>query len=132
MSGPRLVKEIRHVTSRMEKETILGSLTLFSKEVSTAFTELEEPDINTSGVSLPGNFKNKALVQVTFVSDNQDERLEHGLGVLVSNYYVVKKSEKADFWDGDRQPDENGLWLRTDTAGVTARFMVFGQDLKHG
>lgn len=88
-------------------------------------------DVNRLRQTLHGNALDSVKV-VTFVRANEDVFVSHKLGYKVSNFEAESPSQPAKFYVGSRPPNIYGMWIRCDTAGVTARIRMHGQREANG
>ena len=87
---------------------------------------LEMPDVKSDGTLIPGNLDLQA-VPVTFREADADTEVKHEFGRAVRRWWVVDPSEYARFKRGSRTPTSTSIFIQSDTAGVQALVMIFGQ-----
>lgn len=74
-------------------------------------------------ISLSENL-DSAIVTVTFNGANQTVAAQHTLGRVATNYILVGSSVAMDIFDGNKDNENNVLYIQSNAAG-TARVMVF-------
>lgn len=87
---------------------------------------LQQADINLINRQVSGNAKDAYSV-VTFPVANSDLFVSHGLRYKVKNFEAISPSEPCRISMGSQPPNIYGMFLRSDTAGVTVRIRMFGQ-----
>lgn len=65
-----------------------------------------------------------AIVNVEFNGANQTTAVKHTLGRVATNYILVGSSAAMDLFDGNRNNEENVIYIQSNAAG-TARVLVF-------
>ncbi len=88
--------------------------------------KLQKADLDKLGFKVPGN-TSESVKSITFELADTDVFVSHKLGYRVDNFEVISPSLPAKFYKGSKSPNIYGLYVRSDTAGVTARVRVYGQ-----
>lgn len=88
--------------------------------------KLQGADIDRLNRLVPGNSEESASV-IKFPVADVDIFVSHRLGFRVDNFEVTNPDRPARFYAGSKTPTRYGLWVRSDTPGVTARVRVYGQ-----
>lgn len=85
-----------------------------------------QADTSRIGRGVSGNALDAQAV-VTFARADTDYFVSHKLGFRVDNFDILSPSAPAHFSMGSKPPNVYGMWIRCDTAGVTARIRMHGQ-----
>jgi hypothetical protein len=86
---------------------------------------LELASMDERGAKTPGNILTDVMV-VDFAAANTDTLGLHALGLAGEQCIPLVGPDYAVFKLGTRPRSERGIYLQSDTAGVTGRFLVFG------
>lgn len=87
---------------------------------------LQKADLNKLNQGVPGN-TSEVVKLVTFPLADRDVFVSHKLGYRVDNFEVISPDKPAKFYVGSKAPNIYGMWIKSDTAGVTARIRLYGQ-----
>ena len=88
--------------------------------------KLQKADLSKINSQVGGNVT-ETVKLVTFNQADKDTFVSHGLGFRVDNFEVTSPDRPARFYRGNKPPNIYGIWIRSDTAGVTARVRIYGQ-----
>lgn len=111
-------------SSKPQSESTSGrGINATSKQVAG---HLQQVDLNRIKRQVSGNAQ-EAMVNVTFPYANRDYFVGHKLGFTVKDFDAESPSAPAKFYMGVQPPNRYGMWIRCDTAGVTARIRMHGQ-----
>ena len=83
------------------------------------------PALGSQGELLQGSNLMVVLRRIRFQNADEDVPLSHGLGKYPRHWMVCNPSDYARFRSGAQSPDTKVLYLRCDTAGVEADFLVW-------
>jgi hypothetical protein len=86
---------------------------------------LELASMDERGTKMPGNIFSET-VSVSFVAANTDTLALHSLGLGADQCIPLLGADYASFRVGSKPRSEKGIYLQSDTAGVTGRFLIFG------
>jgi hypothetical protein len=111
-----------------------GNAEALTQELDTAFGDLARvvggglvfPGMDDKGRVVQTSNLDVAIAKATFADADSDVFLVHGLGVVAPYFWAVRRNSPATFYDGSRLPSTKGTWVRSDTAGVTGTFLLFG------
>jgi hypothetical protein len=110
-------------TPQVDRATVGRGVTQVGKQVAG---KLQQGDLNRVNKQVAGN-QEDAVASVTFPLADRDVFVGHKLGYRVDNFEVILKSEKCDISRGSKAPTVYGMYVKSDTAGVTIRLRMFGQ-----
>lgn len=110
-------------TSQTSSATTGRGMAQVAKRVAGS---LQRADLDKLNFRVPGNTSEEVKL-VTFAIAGRDVFVSHKLGYRVDNFEAISPDLPAKFYKGSKPPNIYGIWIKSDTAGVTARIRVYGQ-----
>lgn len=77
-------------------------------------------------LSIGDNIQGKIVRGVLFKVANFDYPVEHNLGRVITDYVILNQNGFARFMLGLQTPTKNRLYIRSDTANITADVLILG------
>jgi len=112
-----------------------GTLESLNQELSTLLGNyqrllhgnLELPVLDSRSELIQQSNLKVVLRRVRFDNADEDVPVSHGLGRFPRHWMACNPSGYARFARGQKSPDEKLLYIRCDTAGVEADFLIWAE-----
>jgi hypothetical protein len=83
-------------------------------------------DMVDGRLTIDDNIQGKIIRNVLFTDADFDYPIVHNLGRVINDYVILNQNNYAMFRQGDQTNTAQRLYLRCDTAGVTATILIWG------